>query len=101
MGSLYVAQAALELVILLSQLPKFWDYRYASPHLALFSFSFLVLLELELGLTLAKQVLYHLSHSASPTGGIFLCPSGISEHIPLLSVIDKSVTGAPASQIPV
>jgi hypothetical protein len=32
---------------------------------------FLVLLESELGLTLARQALYHLSHSSSPAG-IFL-----------------------------
>jgi hypothetical protein len=30
-------QADLELVILLSQLPKSWDYRHATPHPALWS----------------------------------------------------------------
>jgi hypothetical protein len=32
-GTHYVAQAALKLVILLPQLPEYWDYMCALPHL--------------------------------------------------------------------
>jgi hypothetical protein len=33
-GSYYVAQAVLELTILLPQPPEYWDYRYVAPWLA-------------------------------------------------------------------
>ena len=37
-GPHYIAEAGFEPVILLSQLPKYWDYRHAPPLLALFLF---------------------------------------------------------------
>jgi hypothetical protein len=65
-----VAQADLELTILLSQPPKRWDYRCVPPCPAMCGILndiFFFFLSRTQGLTITRQALYHLSHSTSST----------------------------------
>jgi hypothetical protein len=58
----YVAQAGLELTILLSSPPECWDYRCAPLHPDMLTLFFFVVLGVAL---FATQVCYHLSHTPS------------------------------------
>jgi hypothetical protein len=74
-GSLYVAEAGLELTILLPQLPVCWDYSYVPPNLGSFLCACIQITFFfwgggtgvwTQGLALSKPELYCLSHASSP-----------------------------------